>query len=146
MRCAAIVVSCVTIACGGKHPPAQQHGDEHAPAEHHGDEHHHALPPELGRFHDELAPRWHAEKGPDRVKSTCDAIPEFRSRADAVAKAAPPSSATGDAWTAGTKQLVDSVAALDAKCRANDATAFDSAFAQVHESFEALAESAMHAP
>ena len=91
-----------------------------------------------------LAPRWHADPGPARVKSTCDAVPDFRARADALAKTPPPPSSNADTWTTGTKQLAEAVEALAATCGANDAVAFDPAFARMHESFEALAESAMH--
>ena len=122
------------LACGSKPTPPQQHGDEH----------HAKLPPELARFHDVLAPRWHADPGPARVKSTCDAIPDFRTRADALAKVTPAPPDNADAWTTGTKQLAEAVEALAATCGANDLVAFDPAFARLHESFEALAESAMH--
>ena len=122
------------LACGGRSTASQPHGDEH----------HAQLSPELARFHDVLAPRWHAEAGPARMKSTCDAIGDFRARADAIGKAVPPESTHADTWTSKTRKLADAVEGLAATCAASDATGFDPAFARVHESFEALADSAQH--
>jgi len=99
------------------------------------------MPPELAKFHDVLAPRWHADKGAQRVTDTCKAIPEFKSNADAVAKATPPRTANADTWTTGTKALVSAVAGLEHVCASPDqAVGFDEAFAKVHESFHKLLE------
>ena len=98
------------------------------------------MSPELAKFHDVLAPRWHADKGPQRMQDTCAALPDFHANADALAKATPPRGANADTWTTGTKQLVDAVAGLDTTCKANDASGFDGAFAKVHQSFHALLE------
>ena len=100
------------------------------------------MPPELKAFHDVLAPRWHAEKGPKRMQDTCAALPDFHSDADALAKATPPMNAHADTWTTGTKQLVDAVAGLDTTCKANDAAQFETAFEKVHVSFHHLLEAA----
>lgn len=97
------------------------------------------MPPELSKFHDVLAPRWHAEQGPQRMKDTCASVPELHSQADAIATMTPPTGADADTWTTATKALVDAVANLDATCKANDATQFETAFGKVHESFEGLA-------
>ena len=94
------------------------------------------MPPELAKFHDVLAPRWHADK--DRMKDTCAALPEFHAAADVLAKATPPEATHADTWTTGTKQLIDAVGGLDSICRANDANAFEGAFAKVHQSFHFL--------
>lgn len=101
-----------------------------------------AMPAELKTFHDVLAPRWHAEKGTKRMQDTCSALPDFHADADALAKATPPRGANADTWTTGTKQLVDSVAALDTTCKANDASQFETAFEKVHVSFHGLLEAA----
>jgi hypothetical protein len=107
---------------------------------------HHAemakMPPEIGQFHEVLAPRWHAEKGPQRMKDTCAALPEFHAGADALAKATPPTTANADRWTASTRQLTDAVTGLDDTCKANDATKFETAFEKVHVSFHGVMEQA----
>ncbi len=106
------------------------------------------MPAELTKFHDVLAPRWHAEQGPARMTDTCAAMPQFQSEADAIAKVTPPTPANADTWTAATRALVDAVESLDATCKANDAATFDEAFQQLHESFHALmaAAGAKHEP
>ena len=60
-----------------------------------------SMPPEIAKFHDVLAPRWHAEKGPQRMKDTCAAIPDF-TRAWRAREGVPP---TGMArrWTNATQ-------------------------------------------
>jgi hypothetical protein len=100
-----------------------------------------ALPPEVKTFHDTLAPRWHAEHGPQRTAETCAAIPQFHAQADAIVAAAPPRGADPAAWSASAKQLGDAVGALDAACKAGDAAAFEPAFAEVHHRFHAVMES-----
>lgn len=96
------------------------------------------MPAEMKPFHDVLAPRWDAEKGPQRMKDTCAALGDFHADADVLAKATPPRTAHADTWTAGTKQLVAAVGELDTTCKANDATSFEAAFQKVHDSFHAL--------
>ena len=129
-----LILASLVAACGGKQPtPASQ------PAAH---EEHAAMPAELKTFHDVLAPRWHAEKGPKRMEDTCAALPDFHTDADALAKSTPPRAANADTWTSGTKQLVDAVAGLDATCKSKDATSFETAFEKVHVSFHGLLEAA----
>lgn len=94
----------------------------------------------LGKFHDVLAPRWHADKTPQRMPNTCAASAEFRTGADAIVAASPPNGADAAAWASAGKQLVESVAALDAACKAGDAAAFEPAFTTVHERFHAAME------
>ncbi len=131
MRTLAIAIL-VAAACGGKQatPPGEHHED-------HADEHG-TMTPELAKFHDVLAPRWHASKGEQRMSDTCGAVPEFRTDAEAIAKAPP----AGDAatWTTRTQELTDAVSALDATCQSHDATAFELAFTKVHASFHAVME------
>ena len=125
----------LAAACGGtKSEPAKPEvaakgGGEHA-----------KMAPEVAKFHDVLAPRWHAEKGEKRMKDTCAAMPDFQSNADALAKATPPANADAAKWTTGTKELTDAVGALDATCKSNDAAAFEPAFHRVHEGFHAVME------
>jgi hypothetical protein len=131
-----IAISFVLAACGGSKPaepagPVAEHkagGDEHE-----------QLSPELAKFHDVLAPRWHATKGPERMKSTCDAMPDFTSGATAIAMATPPKGAE-DAWTDRAGKLAAALQDLDATCKANDATKFETAFEAVHVSFHGLIE------
>ena len=110
-------------------PPAASSGSASS-----GSAEHAGLPPELAKFHDVLAPRWHAPKGPQRMQDTCGALAEFHAGADAVAKA------TAASGAAAAKALVDAVAQLDTACKANDATAFEPAFEQVHRAFHGLLE------
>ena len=100
------------------------------------------LSPELARFHDTLAPRWHAEHGPQRMADTCSAIQQFHRRAEAIAGAPAPSKGDAVAWSTGGRKLTEAVAALDATCRGKDATAFEPAFERVHETFHGLMEAA----
>ena len=93
------------------------------------EEHEHHMSPELTKFHDVLAPRWHAAKGEQRMKDTCGAIVDFKANAAAVEKAQPGAQST---------ELVEAVSALEATCTSNDATAFELAFGKVHERFHVL--------
>ena len=97
-------------------------------------------PPELLKFHDALAPRWHAAKGPERMSATCGAIGEFTTNADGVAKAPPPAKADAGHWAQEAKELTEAVAALKTACDAKDAAQFETAFANVHQEFHELLE------
>jgi hypothetical protein len=97
-----------------------------------------ALPPEVKTFHDALAPRWHAEHGPQRMADTCAAIPELHTDAEAIATSKPPPAANPGDWSANATKLTDAVTALDATCKASDAAAFEQAFAVVHNNFHGL--------
>lgn len=101
-----------------------------------------ALPPPVEAFHEALAPRWHAEPGEQRMADTCAAVPELRSRADAIVAAPVPAGRDAAAWELGGKQLAEAAAALEAPCQANDAAAFEAAFTQVHERFHGVLEAA----
>ncbi|HEX7704452.1 MAG TPA: hypothetical protein VF403_27120 [Kofleriaceae bacterium] len=132
-----IAISLLLVACGGKAAePAKPAPVAETKAG--GDEHEH-MSPELAKFHDVLAPRWHAAKGPERMKSTCDAMPDFTSGATAIAMATPPKGAE-DAWTDRAGKLAAALQDLDATCKANDATKFETAFEAVHVSFHGLME------
>lgn len=100
------------------------------------------MPPELAKFHDTLAPRWHAAKGPERMKSTCDALPDFKAGATTIASSSPPKGADSQAWTDGAGKLAAALEELETECKANDAAKFETAFEQVHVSFHGLLEAA----
>jgi len=136
------------IACGGggaKPDPAaepmnvQKHEvGAHAPAGEH--EEHGKMPAAISKFHDTLAPRWHADKGPQRMADTCAALPQLHSDAAAVVAAPAPEGADPAVWSAGGTQLDAAVTALEAPCKANDAAAFEPAFERVHTSFHHVME------
>jgi hypothetical protein len=166
---AAVTAGLVAVGCGGAPAPeamnpggrdiqphvVRQDGSGHAMAGgpegakgsedgdgDQGTEHEMAMPAPLAKFHDTLAPRWHAEHSAKRTADTCAAIPQFRSDADAVASSAPPPGSDAAVWSAGGKQLAEAVAGLDAACKASDAAAFEPAFALVHQRFHGLMEAA----
>jgi hypothetical protein len=99
---------------------------------------HDDMSPELKKFHDVLAPLWHAEKGAKRTADTCAAVAEFQTDAGAIGKTTPPPSTNADTWTAGTRALVAAVGKLADACKANDAAKFEIAFSEVHEAFHSL--------
>lgn len=132
-------IALLLAACGSKQPTPASSTPAPMAHEEHGEMN---MPPELKTFHDVLAPRWHAEKGAKRMQDTCAALPDFHSDADALAKSTPPPNTHADTWTTGTKQLVAAVAGLDATCKANDASQFETAFEKVHVSFHGLLEAA----
>jgi hypothetical protein len=132
----AIALVLLSAACGNKSSqPSKPVTEQHA-----GDEHG-AMMPEIAKFHDVLAPRWHADKGDKRMADTCAATAQLHASADAIAKAATPAGADAAKWSAGTKELTDAVVALEASCTAKDAAAFEPAFTRVHTNFHALMES-----
>jgi hypothetical protein len=144
IRTLTLVVVLAAAACGGKKSaPAttstttQEAGGSEAHKQAHAE-----MPSEMTKFHDVLAPRWHAEKGPKRMADTCAAVPEMKAVADAIAKVTPPTKANADTWTASTRALVDSVNELEPVCKANDAAKFEVAFHNVHERFHGLMEAA----
>jgi hypothetical protein len=129
----------ISAGCGGKDKaaPVTPTGAGHESAEHEGD--HHGLSSEMTQFHELLRPHWHDE-GPTRMKDTCGAIEQYKTYADAVAKATPPETANADTWTAGTRALVAAVGDLATACAGTNTTAFQTAFSKVHDAFHALME------
>jgi hypothetical protein len=130
-------------ACGSKQPPTANgatagSGSNAAEQKAEHDEMMKTMPAAMSKFHDVLAPRWHAAQGPQRITDTCGALREFHVDADALATSTPPTTANADTWTTGTKALVGAVSELDASCSANDAAQFETAFAKVHDAFHAL--------
>lgn len=140
IRTLTLVVVLAATACGGKQstPATSSTAQKSEGHEDHEKMEHEGMTPEMTKFHDVLAPRWHADKGPQRMKDTCAAVPDFHADADAIAKATPPVKANADTWTSGTRALVDSVNGLEMTCKANDTAKFDEAFGKVHESFHAV--------
>ena len=136
-------------ACGGSSstaPDPALPADKLAPhAMHHDDEHAAmaALPAPIKQLHDVLAPRWHAAKGPQRMTDTCAAIPELRTHTTAVGQAPAPADVAAADWTARTTGLGTALTALEAPCKANDAAAFEPAFAAYHTAFHQVLEAAM---
>jgi hypothetical protein len=145
----------VVGACGGSKPAATTHDDtdvRNRQLSHMGGTHQMgqktekkeggmaAVSPELARFHDTLAPRWHAAHGPQRMADTCGAIMRFHREAEAIAAVRQPGKADASAWSSGGRKLTEAVAALDATCKSKDATAFEPAFERVHETFHVLME------
>ena len=131
IRNISLVLVLAAAACGGK-KPAPATTTAATTSEHAG------MPAEVTKFHDVLAPRWHAEKGEQRMKDTCAVVADFTADADAIAKSTPPATANADAWTTSTKALVDSVVGLDTTCKANDNAKFEEAFHTLHENFHAV--------
>jgi hypothetical protein len=135
IRNISLVLVLAAAACGGKQPAPASTATAAQPAAGHD---HAGMPAEVTKFHDVLAPRWHAEKGPQRMKDTCAAVADFQADADAIAKSTPPATANADTWGSSTKALVDSVAGLDTTCKANDTAKFEEAFHTLHENFHAV--------
>jgi hypothetical protein len=96
------------------------------------------MPPEIAKFHDVLAPRWHADKGPQRMKDTCAAMADFTTGVTAIAQAETPTGADTEVWTSSAGELAAAVSKLDDTCKANDAAAFEVAFQKVHETFHGV--------
>jgi hypothetical protein len=135
-RLSLVLVLVAAAACGSKKSaPAT----ETMPKTGGGEEHANMLP-EVAKFHDVLAPRWHADKGPQRMTDTCGAMAEFQANADALTKVATPAGADATTWSTKTQDLVAAVGALDGTCKANDAAAFEPAFEKVHMDFHAVME------
>lgn len=124
------------VACGSNAPPPTATPKAEAKE---GD---HAMPAAVVKFHDILSPRWHAEKGPQRMADTCGAIGELESGATELTRLGAPGSIDAARWAIGTKELSDAVGALKATCGTPDEAAFEPAFHRVHEGFHAVTEMA----
>lgn len=105
-----------------------------------------AMPPSVSKFHATLAPYWHAQEGPRRMADTCAAIGEFRAGADEIIASPAPERSDTAAWASGGKQLAQAVTDLEGTCKANDAPAFETAFAALHERFHGLITAAHGEP
>jgi hypothetical protein len=153
MKAALMVMLAAAVACGGKAAPDQggkpaelgQDGTKHDKGQEMGREMGEmaAMPPSIAKFHETLAPRWHAPQGPQRMADACAAIGQLHADAGAIVAAPPPAGATPGSWSATGQQLAEAVTALEATCKAGDATAFEPAFMRVHTSFHHAMEAAM---
>lgn len=133
----AVVFAVAATACGKPTPsPAPAHDPK--------PEHHHEMARELTKFHDALAPRWHAEPGEQRRKDTCAAVAEFHVDAEALVATPAPAGVDAAAWRTGTQELSVAVGALGVACEANDGAAFELAFEHVHHEFHALMGGGKH--
>jgi hypothetical protein len=135
----ASMVLILASACGGSKPAPEPVTAGSATHEMKGEDN---MPPVLAKFHDTLAPRWHATKGPERMKSTCDALPDFKAGATTIASSEAPKGANQQAWTDGAGKLAAALEELETECKANDAAKFETAFEQVHVSFHGLLDAA----
>jgi hypothetical protein len=138
-------------ACGGAKGAAEpleaaRDQQPHAPSRHaageaaeHGDDHGDLAAP-VAKFHATLAPRWHADPGAPRLADTCGALAAFHADAAAIVAAPAPDGVAADGWRTAGAELAAAVDGLDAPCQAQDAAAFEPAFAKVHAAFHHLTE------
>jgi len=154
MKAALMMMLAAAVACGGKAAPDQggkpaelgQDGAKHDMDREMGREMGRemaAMPPPIAKFHDTLAPRWHAPQGPQRMADACAAIGQLHSDAAAIVAAPAPAGANPGSWSASGQQLAEAVTALEATCKASDAAAFEPAFTRVHTSFHHAMEAGM---
>ena len=141
-----IFVLAFLVACGSKQPAPSGPATGSATAQAEGSAAHPMeMPSEMHAFHDLLSPRWHAPQGAQRMKDTCDAVPQFQSSADTIGTATPPTTANADTWTNATRALVAAVGELATACQGGNTGTFEAAFTKVHEAFHALmAAAGMH--
>jgi hypothetical protein len=147
MRLCALALPVLLVACAGDKGPKADPDPTAAPtapapaegAAEKGHHEHAGQPAELHAFHEILAPRWHSDPGPARMKATCDAIADFKTRAAAVKAAPAPAGADAARWTDAGAKLEQSVGALETSC-GGDQAGFDSSFATVHDTFHAAME------
>jgi cell pole-organizing protein PopZ len=134
-----IFVLAFVVACGSKQPAPTGPATGSATEQGEGSAAHPMeMPSEMQAFHDLLAPRWHAAQGAQRMKDTCDAVPQFQSSADAIGTATPPTTANADTWTTATRALAAAVGELATACQGGNMGTFETAFTKVHEAFHAL--------
>lgn len=144
----ALALALPLAACGGSDTPSETpastgrvpSAEPALPAAEGAGHEHGELTPELDAFHEALAPRWHAPAGPQRTADACAAVPDFRTRADAVKGAAAPANAAAADWTQAGEKLAASVGALDEACKSNDAAKIEPAFSALHDAFHAAME------
>jgi hypothetical protein len=97
----------------------------------------------IAKFHDRLAPLWHAPEGAKRVTDTCAAAGELHGLANDIVMAGAGEGTKPDYLDA-THKLVEAVAALHKECGTADRKDFAARFGAVHEAFHAVAERAAH--
>ena len=131
-------------ACGGTKTPAATgptgaEGASTAAGPTPGAGEHANMGAEMTRFHDVLAPHWHAEKGEKRKADTCAAVPEFQTHAAALSSSTPPATAEPAGWSTATQELTIAVGGLEAACQTSPKD-FEVAFERVHTVFHAVME------
>lgn len=140
------VTSLAIGGCGGSTPQAKDASEHHEQGEHgkHAGEHPELTGP-MREMHDVLAPLWHAEKSPEREVKTCEAVPTFLQRAEAIEKNVPESAKGKEAaYQTAAKNLVTSVNALGTECAkaAGSRAEFDAKFHDLHEAYHKVMENA----
>jgi hypothetical protein len=128
----AMVCVILLAACGPKAEPAKPTTEQHDHDEMAN------MPPAVAKFHDVLAPHWHADKGDKRMADTCAAMPDFTAGITAIATAESPKAVDTTAWTDATGKLAEAVSFMGDVCTRHDAPNFDEAFEDVHRSFHHL--------
>jgi hypothetical protein len=148
------------LGCGPSTPPAEHAGEhahgehgEHAHGEHgehgkgehgeHGKGEHPKLTGAMHELHEVLAPLWHADKGPERAKKTCEAVATFEKQAAAVDKDAPADAARAGAHHTAAQGLIVAVGELKTECAKPEAgrADFEPKFKAMHEAFHKVMES-----
>jgi hypothetical protein len=136
MKTMFMLLATLAVACGGKAaddtiPPAP------APA---------ASAPEapaagsaIDRFHDKLAPLWHADESPERIADTCGAVADLHGIAQEILTAGPPAGAAAD-FADAAQALEQSVGALHGECDTAERKDFQAKFTVVHDAFHAVAD------
>ncbi len=148
---AIVSASLFALGCGPSTPPAE-HAGEHKhgePGHEHSDKHepgetqHPKLAGAMHELHEVLAPLWHADKGPERAKKTCEAVPTFEQRAAAVDKDAPADAARAGAHHTAAQGLLAAVGELKTECAKPEAgrADFEAKFKAMHEAFHKVMES-----
>ena len=134
---AAVLLVTAAGCASTPHGPPGEHG-EHGKGEHH--EKHPPLPPAVKAYHEDLAPLWHAEKGPDRVAKTCAQAPALRDKATAITTAPRPENAVEAAWKDRAQDLLTATGELAAACEKEGRPDFEPRFVALHERFHALVD------
>jgi hypothetical protein len=127
---------------GGREGGEAHEGHEGHEGHEAGGEHHHgAAGGPIDKFHEQLAPLWHAPESPKRVADTCAAAATLHGLANDIVMAGAGEGTKPDYLDA-THKLVETVAALHKECGTADRKDFAAKFGAVHEAFHAVAERA----
>ena len=103
-------------------------------------EHEHDFSPEVGAFHDLMAPKWHAPAGDARQADTCGAVVAFKDAAAKIGAAAVPAKAAAQegSWHNAVADLNIAIGGLESACAAAGRPSFDAAFQDLHDAFHRL--------
>ncbi|MEZ4401150.1 MAG: hypothetical protein R3B06_14085 [Kofleriaceae bacterium] len=141
MKRLAVVALFVVAACGGKSKTSSvEHADPmmHADGDGMMKEGHPTMPPAVNAFHDNLAPLWHAEAGPQRVTDACGKSGEMDQQLEEVEGAGAPEGVDAAAWTDKVTGLRTAWAAFSDDCVSTEGANFDATFGAAHDAFHAL--------